>query len=82
MCAANSINAYEEKSGKQFPKKADRLNAELAGAAVYTKLDQKQITAWLDLRNNAAHGKYDQYSNDQVANAISGITNFMSRVPV
>jgi hypothetical protein len=82
LCAANSIDALEEKNGKQIPKKADRLNAELAGAAVYSKLDQKQITAWLDLRNNAAHGKYDQYSDAQVANAVSGITNFMSRVPV
>jgi hypothetical protein len=82
LCAANSINAYEDRNGKQIPKKADRLNAELAGATVYTKLDQKQITAWLDLRNNAAHGKYDQYSDAQVANAVAGITNFMSRVPV
>ena len=82
LCAANSIDACEEKNSKQIPKKADRLNAELAGAAVYTKLDQKQITAWLDLRNNAAHGKYDQYTDSQVKNAIAGITNFMSRVPV
>ena len=39
------------------PKKADLLNAELVGAGVYSKLDQKSITAWLDLRNKAAHGK-------------------------
>ena len=28
------------------PKKADQLNADLAGASVYSKLDQKSITAW------------------------------------
>jgi hypothetical protein len=33
-------------------------------------LDQKQITAWLDLRNNAAHGKYSAYSDTQVKQFI------------
>ncbi|MFZ0592306.1 MAG: hypothetical protein WAM39_17735, partial [Bryobacteraceae bacterium] len=40
------------------PKKADLINADLAGAMVYPKLDQKNVTAWLDVRNKAAHGKY------------------------
>lgn len=80
LCIANAIDVYEEKHGKQFAKKADRLNAELAGAAIYSKLDQKLITAWLDLRNNAAHGRYDQYSADQVNNLLSGITDFIVRV--
>ncbi len=39
------------------PKKADTLNSELTAAGAYSKLDQKSVTAWLDLRNNAAHGK-------------------------
>ena len=63
------------------PKKADRLNADLARAKVYSKLDQKSVTAWLDLRNKAAHGKYDEYTGDQVALMISGIRDFLSRNP-
>lgn len=81
LCIASSIAVYEEKHDKQLPKKAERLNADLASAIIYTKLDQKQITAWLDLRNNAAHGKYDQYTADQVKHLLSGITDFMVRVP-
>lgn len=62
------------------PVKADKLNADLAKANVYTILDQKNITAWLDLRNKAAHGNYAEYSNDQVKLLIAGIGDFIARV--
>ena len=61
-------------------KKADELNIELAKKEVYSKLDQKNITAWLGLRNNAAHGKYDEYSKEQVSLLISSIREFINRV--
>ena len=64
------------------PKKADKLNADLAKAEIYNKLDQKNITAWLDLRNKAAHGKYNDYDKEQVRLLLDGITGFMSRVSV
>jgi hypothetical protein len=63
------------------PKKADALNAELAGTNAYTKLDQKSVTAWLDLRNKAAHGKYSEYTKEQVALMIQGVRDFIARVP-
>lgn len=63
------------------PKKSDQLNADLATQSVYSKLDQKSITAWLDLRNRAAHGKYGEYSKDQVGFLIQGVRDFMARNP-
>ena len=60
-------------------KKADSLNADLAGASVYSKLDQKSVTAWLDLRNKAAHGRYTDYTKDQVQLMLDGVRNFMAR---
>jgi len=48
-------------------KKDELLNQELYKAKVYSPYDQKQITAWLDLRNNAAHGNFSNYSEKQVA---------------
>ncbi len=63
------------------PKKADRLNAELTKAGVYDKLDLKSVTAWLDLRNNAAHAKYDEYTREQVTLMIEGVRNFLTRHP-
>jgi hypothetical protein len=63
------------------PKKADLLNAELTKAGVYSGLDQKNVTAWLDLRNKAAHGRYGEYSKEQVPLLIDSIQNFMTRYP-
>lgn len=77
LCEKNSIAILK---GNR-PKKADSLNAELAGARVYSKLDQKSVTAWLDLRNKAAHGRYDEYTKEQVALMVQGIRDFLSRYP-
>ena len=65
----------------QAPKKADRLNADLAGAGVYNQLVQKSVTAWLDLRNKAAHGEYGEYDHTQVAAMIRDVRAHMLRFP-
>jgi hypothetical protein len=63
------------------PIKADTLNADLVKASAYTKLDQKNVTAWFDLRNNAAHGHYTSYDAKQVSLMIAGIRDFITRHP-
>lgn len=68
-----------ESSGR--PHRADRVNADLVKAEVFNKLVQKQVTAWLDLRNKAAHGEYDQYDAGQVAALIRDVRDFMIRHP-
>ncbi len=75
LCLKNSLPVSVGSSHK----KADTLNADLTGASVYSKLDQKSITAWLDLRNKAAHGKYAEYTKDQVQLMLDGVRNFMVR---
>ncbi len=77
LCQANHISITKG----TIHKKADGLNTDLAGANVYSKLDQKNVTAWLGLRNNAAHGKYEQYSKEQVALMVQGVRDFISRNP-
>jgi hypothetical protein len=67
LCQKTGIPMEVKSGGGVTPKKTDRLNADLASGDVYSKLDQKNVTAWLDLRNKAAHGLYDQYSAAQVA---------------
>jgi flagellar biosynthesis chaperone FliJ len=61
-------------------KKAEQLNADLVKAEIYSKLDQKAVTTWLDLRNKAAHGKYDEYEARQVEIMNQGVIEFISRV--
>ena len=83
LCNANSVSIeFENNQGILIPKKADRLNSDLAKENVYSKLDQKAVTLWLDLRNKAAHGKYDEYTSEQVTNMYSGITEFMARLSI
>ncbi|ATP58931.1 hypothetical protein CPT03_21900 [Pedobacter ginsengisoli] len=79
LCRRDGIAVEVDKGGKLSPKKADLLNADLANAGVYNKLDQKTVTSWLDLRNKAAHGKYAEYTKEQVDFMYQGVTNFISR---
>lgn len=79
LCRKNSIDTQDEKNGKRIHKKAESINSELAKKSIYSILDQKNITAWLDLRNKAAHGKYNEYTIEQVELMITGIQNFLSR---
>ena len=79
LASKNKIDITFEKDGELIPKKVDRINNDLAASVVYNKLDQKNITAWLDLRNKAAHGKYTEYEIGQVRIMFSGVSDFISR---
>lgn len=81
LCVKNTIDVEVSTSTGVKPKKADQMNSDLAKANVYGKLDQKNVTAWLDLRNKAAHGEYSQYSKEQVVLFLSGVRDFITRVP-
>jgi len=82
LCTKHGVEVELKSEDKTRPKKAEALNSDLAKAEIYSKLDQKMVTAWLDLRNKAAHGKYEEYTTDQVTNMLSGITEFMARISV
>lgn len=77
LCIKNDISIEVDTR----PKKAEAMNNELYKFPVYSKLDNKNITAWLDLRNNAAHGKYSEYNNEQVNLMFHGVSEFVSRFP-
>ena len=81
LCIKNGIAVEIETPKGSEPKKADKMNADLAKENVYSKLDQKNITAWLDLRNKAAHGHYSEYTKEQVELLIAGIRDFITRIP-
>ncbi|MFV1450562.1 hypothetical protein VBZ51_15505 [Maribacter sp. HS] len=77
LCNKHSVDTTFEKNGDLFPKKANLLNANLVKAEAYGVLEQKNVTAWLDLRNRAAHGKYGEYSIEQVDLMYQGVLNFI-----
>ncbi|QVR69611.1 HEPN domain-containing protein [Acinetobacter sp. BHS4] len=58
-------------------KRLTQLSDDLAKAGIYNKLQQKQITALADIRNNAAHGDYDEFTKEDVERMISDIERFL-----
>lgn len=90
VMAGSTLEAHLKQLASKFsvavkvsdrPKKADAINSDLAKVNAYTKLDQKNITAWLGLRNQAAHGNYSEYDKQQVNLLISSIRDFITRNP-
>jgi hypothetical protein len=63
------------------PKKADVLNADLVKTGAYNNLQQKSVTAWLGIRNAAAHGEYAKYDDRQVSGMITSVRDFIARYP-
>lgn len=81
LCKKSGIDIEIQGKSGMHAIKADQMNSDLAGADIYSKLDQKSVTAWLGLRNNAAHGKFGEYTKEQVVLMISGIQDFILRNP-
>jgi hypothetical protein len=73
----HSVNPQAPNGG---PKKMDAMNAELKTAGVYNALEHKQVTAWLAIRNSAAHGNYDVYDAAAVTALIIGVRDLRQSI--
>lgn len=78
LCVKHTV-VLTDQHGK--PKKAAALNIDLRKAAAYSGLDEKSVSAWQALRNDAAHGSHAAYTADQVKLMIAGVRNFLARHP-
>jgi hypothetical protein len=58
--------------------KLDKMNADLCKLGTYNIAKQKQITAWADLRNKAAHGEWAAYSQADVDDMLRGVQRFIA----
>ncbi len=81
LCKKNDIDIEIMIGTDLKPKRAEQLNSDLTKKKVYGLLEQKNVTAWLDLRNKAAHAKYEEYSKDQVTLMLQGLRFFVVRYP-
>jgi hypothetical protein len=75
----NKYGVDVQEGGK--PKKVETMNTELRKAAAYEALQQKHITAWLAIRNAAAHGHYQDYTTNDVRHLIDGVRDFAMQYP-
>lgn len=53
--------------------KLEKMNAELCKAGAYNMAKQKQVTAWAEIGNKAAHGDWTQYTNQDAAAMVHGV---------
>jgi hypothetical protein len=78
LCVSNDIEIETTNSkGKTIPKKADLMNSDLAKSSAYSSAYQKQVIAWLGIRNSAAHGKYTEYRKEEISLMLQGIRQFI-----
>jgi hypothetical protein len=79
LCVSNGISTLYEKNENKLPKTAEMMNQELYSNSIYNKNVMKAITAWMGIRNSAAHGKYDEYNQEQVITMHHYAIDFVSR---
>jgi len=54
------------------------LNSKIAAKGVYNRLRQKQVAVWIDVRNAADHGRFDDFRESDVADLIRGTRDFLA----
>lgn len=54
------------------------LIEELKKVGLFNELKAKQLRAWADIRNSAAHGKFDEFNRVDVEGMIKGIDDFLA----
>lgn len=80
LCQSNSIDTFDTKNGRKIPKGGNMLNQSLRRANAYNQIDGRSIEFWFDIRNQAAHGNYGQYSRQQVELMLRGVLEFLARI--
>ncbi len=77
MCERQTPQVPTDKpSGR--PKALNTLIQDLQKANAFNKLKAQQLRGWAQVRNSAAHGKFDEFSRDDVELMVKGVTNFLA----
>lgn len=58
--------------------KLDKMNADLGKLGVYNMAKQKQITAWAEIGNKAAHGDWSQYTEQDASTMVQGVETLVA----
>lgn len=85
--AASLIGAVLEDGLRKIAKKNDitlksrenisSLNHKIANARIYSRLVQKQVEVWNEIRDNADHAEFSEYNADSVQKMCSGVRSFL-----
>ena len=58
--------------------KASKINDELKNKERYPQVRWRSVQTWLDVGNDAAHGRFSEYTKEDVSSAVSGIEHFLA----
>lgn len=74
----DALRRIARQEGLDSTQKASRLNDELKNKQRYGQPLWRQILAWTDIGNAAAHGKFAEYDQQAVRNMLAGIEQFLA----
>jgi hypothetical protein len=74
----DSLKRLARESGLDASLKSSHINDELRKAGRYPQPQWRLIQAWLDVGNAAAHGKFEDYKDDDVEAMIDGVDRFVA----
>lgn len=72
-------NKIDIKKDNGTSKTINSLNQDIYKNKIYNSYTQKNITSLADLRNKAAHGRYDEYSEKEVKIMLLSVQDFCSK---
>jgi hypothetical protein len=83
LCGAvleDGLRRIASKNGVTVRSKEDlnSLTQKCADKGIFNRLVQKKINVWNEIRNNAAHGKFDEYSEQDVRDMEKGVNQFLA----
>jgi hypothetical protein len=78
LCLKNSIQILKPDSSHI---KMNQLVTDLYSQNVISRSDNKNLIAWLEIRNNAAHADYSKYNEENVNIMLQGVREFITRYP-
>jgi uncharacterized protein (DUF2164 family) len=78
LCLKNSLSLFRPDSK---PISTNQLVSDLYSKNFINRGDSKNLTAYLEIRNNAAHAKYADYNEENVKIMLLGVREFIARCP-
>ena len=76
----NGLHLIAERRGVKTRAKdgLSSLNQKLAANGVYSRLVQKKVAVWIDLRNAADHGRFDDFSAADAKDMATGVRTLLA----
>ena len=56
------------------------LNSRLGAKGIYNRLRQKEVSVWIDVRNLADHGRFDDLTEENVEGLIRGVRSVLAEM--